>query len=296
MPEPIPGPVRLILAHAAVQVVADDCGVDVLHIKGEAQHPLVRRVGRESTDVDVLVRPAQIVRLLAVLQKRGWTLVSGFKSSSAFEHSATLINTTWGYLDVHRHYPGFGVPSAEAFDHLWLARTRWAAGGVGCAVPDVVAQRLILLLHAARSAHSDRARADVDHVWHYTDEVDRARVTQLAARLQAGVALGAAIGDLEPWRDDPTYPLWLIASTGGTRRQEWAARIRATPTLLGKTRLVLQAPLVNVDHLAVLRGHRPSWREVIVEFFARPVRGGAEEWSQRRRIGRRRVGRHRERA
>ena len=41
----VPLPVRVELAHAAVQVLADRAGVDVLHIKGPAVHPGLRRRG-----------------------------------------------------------------------------------------------------------------------------------------------------------------------------------------------------------------------------------------------------------
>ena len=44
-------------------------------------------------------------------------------------------------------------------------------------------------------------------------------------------------------------------------------------------RVIARAPLVNIDHLAHRLGRRPTRREVVVEFFARPrarsERGGA---------------------
>ncbi len=41
----VPLPVRVELAHAAVQVLAEQAGVDVLHIKGPAVHPGLRSSG-----------------------------------------------------------------------------------------------------------------------------------------------------------------------------------------------------------------------------------------------------------
>ena len=100
----------------------------------------------------------------------------------------------------------------------------------------------------------------------------------------------AAFGRLDAHRDDPAYQLWRGLSTGrATRAEEWAARIRAAPTWPQRVRLALRATLVNVDHLASVRGRQPSRLDVVVEFFARPIRGLREEWTAglSRRRGRR---------
>ena len=59
----VPLPVRLRFGHAALQHVADDIAVDVLHIKGAAVDPTLRPPDLYGTDVDVIVRPAQFPRL-----------------------------------------------------------------------------------------------------------------------------------------------------------------------------------------------------------------------------------------
>ena len=56
----IPLSVRLRFGNAAVQVLADEIGVDLLHIKGATVDPSLRPVERTGTDVDVIVRPAQV--------------------------------------------------------------------------------------------------------------------------------------------------------------------------------------------------------------------------------------------
>ena len=75
----IPLSVRLRFGHAAVQVLADEIGVDLLHIKGATVDPSLRPVERTGTDVDVIVRPAQVARLDRALRQLDWTLYSTFE-------------------------------------------------------------------------------------------------------------------------------------------------------------------------------------------------------------------------
>lgn len=279
----IPLPVRLQLAHAALQVVANRAGADLLHIKGEALDPAVRWPGRTSTDVDLLVRPEHVHQFLTALLTHGWVQVSSFAGGSAFEHSATLTHPAWGYADVHRTYPGLGRDAADSFEQLWGARQTWLSAGVACAVPDLAGQRLVLLLHAGRSARSTRGDQDVAIAWSDRSPQERHDVQDLARRVHAEVGLAAATGTLGDWVSHPDYQLWRVLSEGGTRIDEWRARVKAAPSVSAKARLVLRAPLVNVEHLTIVRGSRPSRREIVVEFFARPVRGLREEWARRRR-------------
>jgi hypothetical protein len=264
-------------------VVVDRIGADVLHIKGESLDPTVRRSGRTASDVDILVRPDHVAALVVALRAAGWELLNDFPSSSAFEHSATLRHVAWGYLDVHRSFPGFTVPADAAFDVLWSSAGTWQAAGRPCRVPEPTAQRLVLLLHAARARGSYRARQDIAHAWTAADDDVRAAIEELARRLGAEVGLAAATGRLDAWQGHPDHDLWRIASSGGTRIDEWRARVKAARTTRGKLRLVGRAALVNVEHLAMLRGRPPTRGEVLAEFFARPVRGVREELARRRR-------------
>ena len=273
----VPRQTRLQLAHAALQVVAQRSGVDVLHIKGEALDADVRWPGRQSTDADILVRPRQVATMLRALSQSGWSQVAGFASSSAFEHSATLTHPVWGYADVHRRYPGFTVSDDDGFDQLWRAKREWHCAGTSCAVPDLAGQRLVILLHAARSHASTRRDWDIARAWTDVSSQDQAQVTTLAGSLGAHVGLAAATGTLDDWADAPEHDLWHVLSAGGTRVDEWRARIKATPRVRAKARLVLRVALVNVEHLTMVRGTKPSPAAVVVEFFARPARGAREE-------------------
>lgn len=276
-----PSWVRLSLAHAAVQVLADEHGLDVLHVKGLALDPSLVWRGRASTDVDVLVRPTHVPRLLELLAAHGWRVITSFESASAFEHSVTLWHDQWEHLDLHRAFPGVDRDPARSFDLLWRGRHDRVIAGVRCPVPSVPAQGLLLLLHAARAAGNPRARQDVEHVWDAAPLIVREQIEREVERLGAQVAFSVIRGDLERHRDQPEYALWKVWSTGGTRLDEWRARFAAAPTIRGKLRVAGRSVLVNVEHLRLVRGRAVTRREIIVEFFARPLRGIREELRRR---------------
>jgi len=229
----IPIDLRVHLAHAAVQAVADECGADVLHIKGPALHPSLTggapvKVSddgaapvtprRASFDADVLVRPAHVSRLAVGLRERGWLEVNPVLDHGLVQHSTDWYHPQLGQVDLHVRFPGIQVSPADAFERLWHSRTTQEIAHRPCVVPGVEAQRLILLLHAARDLRS-RA-ADVRVAWDEAPASVRESTERLARELRADVALAAATGRLEYHRDRPEYRLWRLyldgaAATGG---------------------------------------------------------------------------------
>lgn len=270
MPEPqvlVPPAVRLTLARAAVQTIADDVGADVLHIKGNAVDSALRPTERPGTDVDILVRPQDIDRLNDRLRSLGWHVYSTFPYGSPFEHAQTYRHDVWGYLDLHRLFPGIELDPAAAFDLLWADRTERSFGEVACAAPSLTAQSLILLLNCART----RVPEDLERLWTDASAQRRVEVSRLAIVLRAEVALAAATGELARMRGRRTYALWSVIVNGGTRAQEWRARVRAAQTARDAAMVVLRAPLVNVEALSHRLGSVPTRREIAREFFARPL-------------------------
>ncbi|WP_448006677.1 nucleotidyltransferase family protein [Agromyces bauzanensis] len=270
----VPLSVRLRFGHAAVQHLAEQVGVDVLHIKGAAVDPELRPMTLGGTDVDVLVRPDDVARFDRALREHGWQLYSTFEFGSPFGHAQTYLHDAWGYLDIHRFFPGIRVSPSRAFDRMWADRDTIPIAGVGCPVPSIPAQALLLILNAGRSREQDRR--DIRLAWRDASDERRAEIEALVAELDAPVAFAAAVGGLERYRDERDYRLWRVVSQGGSRTEEWWARVRAAPTLSEAVRVVARAPLVNVGHLAHKLGRRPTRLEVVGEFFARPVRAVGE--------------------
>lgn len=262
-----PRAVHLTLARAAVQTIADDAGADLLHIKGNAVDPALRSTERPGTDIDVLIRPQDIERFDARLRLLGWTVYSTFVFGSPFGHAQTYQHDVWGYLDVHRHFPGIELHPAAAFDMLWATRSERSFGQVGCAVPSLTAQSLIMLLNCARTP----VHEDLVSQWTDASPQHRAEVNRLAIALSAEVALAAATGHLDRARGRRTYALWNVIVNGGTRAQEWRARVWAAPTFRDAILVVLRAPLVNIDVLSHRLGRPPTRSEIVREFFARPL-------------------------
>ena len=114
----VPFGVRLRLSHACVQSLAEDLGVDLLHIKGDAVSPTIRDVRRGGTDVDVMIRPESVSAFDHALRRNGWALYSSFVHGSPFGHAQTYLHPEWGYLDLHRFFPGIDLEPSRAFARL----------------------------------------------------------------------------------------------------------------------------------------------------------------------------------
>ncbi|KRF43267.1 hypothetical protein ASH01_15825 [Terrabacter sp. Soil811] len=272
----VPLEVRIGFAHASVQWVADRCGADLLHVKGAALDPTLVP-GRGYSDADVLARPEHVRRLLDELPRHGWELINTFVYGSSFEHSATLRHEDFGLLDLHRIYPGTGPTPAQAFETLWAERTTTVLGGIDCTVPSRDAQAVVLLLHAARGGSDPKAAHDVEWLWRSVDDAARARVLDWVERLDAGLAFSVITDTLDEHRDDPAYDLWRVAARGGTRMEEWQARVRAAQGPRAKLAVASRSVLVNVEHLTIVRGRPVSRAEIVAEFFGRPARGVREQ-------------------
>jgi hypothetical protein len=275
----VPLQVRVLMAHAAVQQIADAHGLDLLHIKGEAIDPALAAPDRRGTDADVLVRPSHVHELLAVLQGRRWSLQTTFRTGSPFEHAATLAHPLWGYADVHRTFPGITAPPEQAFDRLWVGSTRRDLAGVPCSVPSVPAQVLVLVLNAARSGWG---RRDLEAAWWQAPPEVVAGVRALVRDLGAEVAFAAATGDLERYRGRRDYDLWRVTTQGGGRVEEWRARIKAAPDARSALVLAARSVAVNRDHLTIRLGREPTRREVLAEGFSRVSRAVHEVLTSRR--------------
>lgn len=273
----IPLAASVQFAHAAVQVLAEDAGVDALHIKGPAVHESLlgrRRVTdpdtaevvdepepRHSIDADVLVRPDHVARLIKAMLAHGWTLQVPFESGSSFEHAATLSHVYLGHLDLHRSFPGIGLAAAPAFERLWRDRGSTEIAGVACPVPAVDAQRLLLILHAVRGGRA--VGVDVERSWTAADPAAREAVQALARDLRAEVALAAGTGRLAEYAGTREYALWRSLSAGeASPAQMWLARVRAAPDLPSAVRIGVKLALPRVGRLAVELGRTPTLGEV----------------------------------
>jgi hypothetical protein len=266
---------RLHLTHAVMQAIADEAGVDLLHIKGPSVAAELRTVPRRSTDVDVLVRPAHLPRFVAALRRHGWSEMSGFAEGSPFGHAANYGHADWAYVDVHRHFPGPMVSPAEAFETFWRERTFVDIAHCRCALPSLSAQVLILALHEARSHH---ARGTFE-AWELCVDARRGAAWARARRLGAEVPMAAAVERLGEFADRRDYLWWRYWSEpesgkpGADRLAEWTARLHAARTVRERLAVVGGMLRVNRTHLRLALGHEPSTGEITAEYWHRAVAG-----------------------
>ena len=276
----IPLGFRLRLGRAAVQTIAERAGADIMHIKGDAVDPDLRPHAHAGSDIDILVRPAHLAAIDRALRAHDWTLYSTFANGSPFGHAQTYTHPVWGYVDVHRLFPGIGLEPGVAFARLWQGRHSMDFAGKPCPVPGRTEQATVLILNAARG-RSDSIQ-DLRSVWFDASADDRARIESLVSELDARTAFDAALGQLDRHRGERDYRLWKAVSEKGTRLDEWRGRLSAAPTLRLRALILMKAPMVNVEHLAHALGRPPSRREIVREFFARPLRGLREARARRR--------------
>jgi hypothetical protein len=281
----VPLSIRLHLGRAAVQTIADRASIDLLHIKGDAVDPRLRPILRPGTDIDILVRPSHLARLDRELRAFGWQVYSTFENGSPFGHAQTYRHETWGFVDVHRLFPGIGLDPASAFARLWSERESMLFGGVSCPVPTVAAQAAILVLNAARMRGTHPR--DLGPTWSDASPTDREELLAQIEALDARLAFDAAFGRLDDHRGASEYRLWKAVSQGGGRVEEWWGRVLAARGLAARIRVIGRVPLVNVEHLEHELGRPPTRLEVVREFFARPLRGLRE--LRRRSLRARRV-------
>ena len=279
----MPLDVSIRLTHASVQTLAEDAGVDLLHIKGPSLHPALggrqesrpsgaavvdRQARRRSVDVDVLVRPSHLSRFIGRLHAHGWSTKFDFEDGSAFEHAATMRHPRHALLDVHRSFPGIGADPDVAFDRLWADRAETPIAAYPCPVPSLTAQRLILLLHAARM--NAQNAEDIRRAWTDSTPQERTTLEGLARELHAEVALAAATGNLDRFRLRREHGLWAALSSGETsRRRLWWARVRAERTGTRAVRMALRLVLPNKRRMAAWLGRPPTRRELLRAYAER---------------------------
>ena len=142
-------------------------GTRYLLIKGPSLEFHGLRSGRVSSDVDLLVDPADVPAVMEVLQESGWReRPTTFAQNLYTEHSVSLLHPLWPIdIDVHHSFPGFFEPPAIVFDCLWRRRDVCPIADVACMVPDRASSVLILALHSLRGlTSSDRHRIELENL------------------------------------------------------------------------------------------------------------------------------------
>lgn len=267
----IPLGVRISLAHAYFQKLLERNAIDALHIKGYAFGAEIYIEGRRSTDVDLFVRPAHVDRLLRVLVDEGWTIQAHFSTGSIFEHAATLYHPTWGLTDIHRMFPGLGPlgEATESFEYLWERKRKKRIANVFCWVPNLVDSRLLVILHAAKDKISHNP--DIRFLQETLTDEEWSQIRLSACKTNSLIAYDTALGNIEKHAGDSEYLLWKSVSQPVGEHILWLARLKQAKGMRQKWFTLTSIFEVNVDHLAMELGHKPSQAEIQDKFFSRFV-------------------------
>ncbi|MCI9872647.1 nucleotidyltransferase family protein [Arthrobacter humicola] len=188
----------VLLATALVDYVAASAGLQVLFIKGPAATMMGLRAHHVSADVDVLVRPEDLDKMVDLLGGRGWLeRPSGVTVVRRYSHSRTLYHPQWNCdIDVHDRFPGMEAPPGSAFDTLWRDRQYLVMAARSVAVPSKPAAVIFQALHSLRAMDNPRHQREYSGLLQRVDVTMYQDIVDLSAELQATAALNPFLDDL----------------------------------------------------------------------------------------------------
>lgn len=240
----------VLLATALVDHVAQSARLQVLFIKGPAANMMGLRDNHVSADVDVLVRPENLDRVVELLGARGWLeRPSGASIVRHYFHSRTLYHPRWNCdIDVHDRFPGMEAPPDSAFDTLWRDRQYLVMAARRVPVPSLPGAAIFQALHSLRSMSVPRHRDEYLGLLRRVDSTLRQGIVNLSVQLQATAALKPLLDDLGV-QDLPS----LVGPVG----EEW--RYRVSVQLPGTVHLIalIESPW-RVKPLVLARAVFPS--------------------------------------
>lgn len=267
----------LRISHALLDYLGAEVDVRVLHIKGVAIDPTLAEGRHGSTDCDVVIHPSNIDTYTRCLEANGWELRTTFEHGSVFNHAATYYHPVWGTVDVHRAFPGLDADPAYTFESWWHHSHTVELGGRTIHVLSLLDQRVLLLMHAARSSRSRKGH-DYNVVWECATPAERAEVEARAVELggKTPLMLVTSCEGQSRWesvRGSKDFHLWSAMSRDANPTEVWVAQLQDAPKWSDKVRVMWSAMHINRDHLAVHLDRTPTRSEMRRAWIERLGRG-----------------------
>jgi len=147
-------------AKAPLAEIADS-GIEMLLIKGACRLALQKAASKQraACDIDVVVRPEQMLAAFDILVAHHWTPSPGTSSKYLRERlsstrSINLFKGNWGDIDLHSQpfHPGQG--GAEDDARLWAAARAAMLGAVPVRVPCAEDRIALAVAHGALDGHT----------------------------------------------------------------------------------------------------------------------------------------------
>ena len=264
--------------------VAQDAGVRALAIKGPiAAHYGLRTSNDCARDVDVIVAPGGVSRLISRLLTLGWEVVEPTEGAMIVPlHSLALRHVMWPCeLDIHHAFPGFLNNAAQVFESLWAGRSRVDLAACTIAAPGKPGVYLIEALHDLRdpSFHRSRRRLLESRIEQLGDPAGLVGLAVSTGSLAtAWPVLGRFAGpELEPdWvalRGQKQYQRWflrvrsknvpMVSAIYGVMASEMSMRDRIDHLrkvlFLNEREVMAKAPDLVNKPLALPRAHVRRW-------------------------------------
>lgn len=275
----------VLLATALVDYVAASAGLQVLFIKGPAATMMGLRGHHVSADVDVLVRPEDLDKMVDLLGGRGWLeRPSGVTVVRRYSHSRTLYHPLWNCdIDVHNRFPGMEALPGRAFDTLWRDRQYLAMAARSVPVPSIPAAAIFQALHSLRAMDEPRHQREYSELLQRLDVAMHQDLADLSVELHATAALKPlldvlGIADLrlrqgtvsEEWRHRTSAQGPGTAYLVSLIESPW----RVKPLVLTRTvfpsRQTLRHENLHLDDslIGLSKAYLARWRRILVSFPA----------------------------
>ncbi|WP_461175032.1 nucleotidyltransferase family protein [Arthrobacter sp. Z1-9] len=229
-------PEGVLLGHALAARVAESLGIQALFIKGPASVIQGLRQPKTSADVDVIVAPSSLERMLQGLRERGWRERPVNPDSRTFPmHAVTVDHPEWPCcIDVHFRFPGMENDAAHCFEVMWASTEDLQLAGQDIRVPSKGLGILILALHALRSPQLPVCEQELEFLAHLTERQSLASVIlEIATATGSLAAMRPFLEDLLPASIELEWPQ---PST------EWRNRLTAKEPGSARLIAIVQAP------------------------------------------------------
>ncbi|MET3949196.1 nucleotidyltransferase family protein [Arthrobacter sp. UYEF36] len=275
----------VLLATALVDYVAASAGLQALFIKGPGATMMGLRENHVSADVDVLVRPDDLDKMVELLGGRGWLeRPSGVSVVRRYSHSRTLYHPQWNCdIDVHDRFPGMEAPPDGAFYTLWRDRQLLVMATRSVPVPSIPAAVIFQALHSLRAMDDARHQREYSGLLQWVDASKHRDIVDLSVELQATAALKPLLSDLgiadlpdrqgtvsEEWRHRTSVQGTGTAHLVALLESPWRAKPRLLTQTVFPSRQTLRHEDLHMDESlsGLSRAYIARWRRILVSLPA----------------------------